>query len=206
MQELVFGEVAEKFRRQLIVARELGEHASMRLYALAALALAASVTVAQGQVTMYAPAAPSDKITFDSKSFYDSKDTSDPSLGVDGNIYVAGTLTGSGVPYPNNSVSVTCYKERRTCFVVRVEQVGHDLIGRITAPEEYQIVRWNEREVVATDDVETGGPNCRIAIISIQRKTQVVTWIDQTNPHANPVDCRNADTGRFKWTIEDWRP
>jgi hypothetical protein len=186
----------------VLVGGTRGQLNSMKItaYLVAALALAACVGAAQGQVTIYAPATPSEKITFDSKEFSDSGDT-----GVNPYLYVAGTLTGVGIPYPNNSVSVTCYRDRGKCFVVRVEQIGGNLIGRITAPEEYPIARWTKREVVATDDDNSGSP-CRITIISIERKTQAATWIDQTNPHANPVDCRNADTGRFKWTIEDWRP
>jgi hypothetical protein len=162
----------------------------------AALTLAACISVAQGQVTVYAPSTPSEKITFDSKRYFDHG----------ASVYVAGTLTGERVPYPNNSISITCYEDRRECLVVQVEQIGKNLIGRITSPEEYPIVRWNEREIVATDDDTSASPRCRIVIISIERKTHVATWIDQTNPHANPIDCRNADTGRFKWTIEDWRP
>ena len=35
MQGIVYGDVQEQFRRQLIVARELGEYATLDLYLLA---------------------------------------------------------------------------------------------------------------------------------------------------------------------------
>jgi hypothetical protein len=158
--------------------------------------VAASIVV----LTISSPAAASDKIHFDSKSFYDHGQRS----GLDGSVYVAGTLTGEGRAYPNNSVSVTCVKDRGECLVVEVEQIGPNQIGRITSPAIYPIVRWNAHEVIATDFLDI--MHCRRVIISIERKAQVATWIEQQDPQANPVDCRNAETRRFKWTIEDWRP
>jgi hypothetical protein len=127
-------------------------------------------------------------------------------------LYVSGTLTGDGVPHPNNSMSVTCQKAGTIlayvwpgkCLVVRVNQIGDNQIGRIDAPEVYPIARWSNYEVVATDDPESLH-RCRITIISINRKTKSVTWIEQPNPQADPVDCVNAETKRFKWTIEGWR-
>jgi hypothetical protein len=122
--------------------------------------------------------------------------------------YVSGTLTGDGVP--NNSMSVTCEKAGTMndwpgkCVVVRARQIGDNQIGRIHAPEVYPIARWSDYEIVATDDPESLH-RCRITIISINRKTESVTWIEQPNPQADPVDCKDADTERFRWTIEGWR-
>lgn len=169
-----------------------------KVYVVAALTLVAGVTGAQGQVTIYAPATPSEKIVFDDKSFHESRGGDDEA------VYVAGTLSGDGVPYPNNSVSLTCEKKRGECFVIRVEQIGPNQIGRITAPDVYSIARWNQSEIVVSDYVDYS--HCRRLIISIERKTQTVIWVEQTNPQADPVDCRKAETRRVKWSIEDWRP
>ena len=129
----------------------------------------------------------------------------------DMSLYVFGTLTGDGVPYPNNSMSVTYERAGTTlndwpgkCLVVEVDQIGDNQIGRIDAPQVYPIARLSNYEIVATDDPERLH-RCRITIISINRKTELVTWIEQPNPQADPVDCVNAETKRFKWTIEGWR-
>jgi hypothetical protein len=147
------------------------------------------------------PALAEKKIVFDTiKAFFDS----------DVSVYVSGTLTGDSVPYPNNSMSVTCEKAGTTldwpgkCLVVEVPQIANNQIGRIDAPEVYSIARWSDYEVVATDDPERLH-RCRITIISINRKTKSVTWIEQPNPQADPLDCVNFDTKRFRWTIEGWR-
>lgn len=158
---------------------------------VAGLALGGAVTAA---------AAPN-KIIFDSKSFHDSAQSGVP---VDAWVYVAGTLSGEGVAYPNNSVSITCQKDREVCEVVEVQEIGPNQIGRIASPTIFPIVKWSKSEIVATDFLDY--LHCRRVIISIDRKTQVASWIEQTDPQADPVDCRNAETKRYKWTIEDWRP
>jgi len=38
-------------------------------------------------------------------------------------VYVAGTLTGEGVGYPNNSVAITCYKDGMECLTISVDQI-----------------------------------------------------------------------------------
>jgi hypothetical protein len=47
---------------------------------------------------------------------------------------------------------------------------------------------------VATDD-----PNalhrCRLTIIDINRTAKTVTWIEQPNPKADPIDCKDAEIG-----------
>jgi len=45
-----------------------------------------------------------------------------------------------------------------------------------------------------------------MVLFDINRTAKTVTWIEQPNPKADPIDCKDAETGRFKWTIEGWRP
>jgi hypothetical protein len=154
-----------------------------------------------------APALADKRIVFDTmKGFFDQPE-------IDVLLQASGTLTGDGILYPNNSMSVTCQKAGTIlvyvwpgkCLVVRVNQIGDNQIGRIRAPEVYPIARWSNYEVVATDDPESLH-RCRMTIISIDRKAKSLTWIEQPNPQADPVDCVNAETKRFRWTIEGWRP
>jgi len=165
--------------------------APTRWFVIIAIMLGAAVT----------PALADKRIVFDTiKAFY----------GGDVWLYVSGTLTGDGVRYPNNSISVTCHKAGTNldwpgkCLAVEVHQIGDNQIGRIDAPEVYLVARWSDYEVVATDDPERLH-RCRITIISINRQTKSVTWIEQPNPQADPVDCKDAVTRRFRWTIEGWR-
>jgi hypothetical protein len=50
-------------------------------------------------------------IVFARKAFFDSAQTTD-----DDYVYVAGTLTGEGVGYKNNTTAVVCYRERMECL------------------------------------------------------------------------------------------
>src|SRR6516165_8933723 len=42
-----------------------------------------------------------------------------------------GTLTGQGLAYPNDSVAVTCWADRKECGVSSLEQIGQNQIGRL---------------------------------------------------------------------------
>jgi hypothetical protein len=147
------------------------------------------------------PAIAADKrIVFDTLKVFSASEAS---------VYVSGTLTGDEIF--NNSMSITCEKAGSIltdwpgkCVVARVEQIGDNHIGRIDAPEVYPIARWTPYEVIATDDPERLH-RCRITIISINLKAQTVTWVEKPNPQENPIDCADAPTKSFRWTIEGWR-
>ena len=81
-------------------------------------------------------------IMFDTKAFFDGG----------AQVYIAGTLTGDGVPYKNNTTAVTCYLERKECEVSSVEQIGDKHIGRLASPDSYPIKRWDQHEIVAVTD------------------------------------------------------
>jgi hypothetical protein len=63
-----------------------------------------------------------DDILFAPKNFVDSGDQW---------VGISGTLTGDGVAYKNNTMVVSCEKDRKECFFYSIEQIGHNHIGRL---------------------------------------------------------------------------
>ena len=135
------------------------------------------------------------QIVFDSKHFYDSAQTTGDAF-----VYIAGTLTGDGVGYKNNTVAVTCYKDRMECLMESVEQIGPNQVGRLESPISYPITKWSAYEIVAADSTDT--PHCRKTTISIVRTSQSAVWVEEPINQSS-AECKDDDTRVRKWTIED---
>lgn len=132
------------------------------------------------------------QIVFDSKAFIDIVDY----------VYVAGTLTGEGVPYENNTTAVTCYKNRMECLTIGINQIGPNQVSRLDSPDSYPVTKWDANEIVARGPGDV--VNCRQVTISIVRKTEMLLWVEEPINQASAA-CKNAETRLLKWTIEDWR-
>jgi hypothetical protein len=66
------------------------------------------------------------------------------------------------------------------------------------------IRKWNEYEVIASDDTYEG-PNawqCQKTTITISRKTQTTLWVEEPINQTRPT-CAHADTQLHKFTIEE---
>lgn len=135
------------------------------------------------------------QIVFASKAFADSAQT-----GGEGYVYLAGTLTGEGIPYKNNTVAVTCDKDRMECLTYSVEQIGPNQLGRLAAPTSYPVTKWNAYEIVATGAGDA--VDCRKVTISIVRKSETAVWVEEPINQSHAA-CKDADTRLLKWTIED---
>jgi len=135
------------------------------------------------------------QIVFAPKAFYDSAQTTG-----EGQVYVAGTLTGDGVAYKNNTVAVTCYQDRMECLTSSVEQIGSNQVGRLDSPVTYSVIKWAPDEIVAGDSGDA--PDCRKVTINIVRKTASVVWVEEP-VNQSRANCKDADTRLLKWTIED---
>jgi hypothetical protein len=136
-----------------------------------------------------------EQLVFAPKAFYDSAQTTG-----DGQVYIAGTLTGDGVSYKNNTVAVTCYKDRMECLTYSVEEIGPNQVGRLDSPATYPVTKWGPYEIVATDSGDA--LNCRKVTISIVRKSETVVWVEEPVNQSRAA-CKNTDTRLLKWTIED---
>ena len=134
-------------------------------------------------------------IIFASKTFFDSAQTTG-----DGYVYVAGTLTGEGLAYENNTTAIACYKERMECISYGVNQIGPNQIGRLDSPRAFSITKWDVSEIVAAGNRLPG--DCHQETISIVRQSQLAVWIVEPINQASAA-CKDADTRLRKWTIED---
>lgn len=134
-------------------------------------------------------------IIFSSKVFYDSGQSSG-----DEYVYASGTLTGEGLAYPNNTVVVICYKDRRECLSYSIDQIGPNQLSRLEAPDIYPVTNWTPLEVVASGPGDT--MKCHKVTISLERKLETALWVSEPVNQASAA-CKNADSKLHKWTIED---
>jgi hypothetical protein len=130
-------------------------------------------------------------IVFAAKAFFDNGDVS---------VEISGTLTGKDVPYKNNTVSVSCYKDRHECVTYSIEQIGPNQIGRLMGPTIYPIATWNDHQVIATEDATV--VDCRKTTIVLERKSQSAVWVEEPINQARAI-CKDSTTKVYKWAIED---
>lgn len=128
-------------------------------------------------------------VVFAQKNFYDTEQM----------VLVSGTMTGTGIAYPNNTYAIGCYKDQKECWLTSVDQIGPNHIGRMDAPYSYEITKWTPYEVVAGADGTFG---CFKTTITIERKTKEVLWVEEPVNQAQP-QCKNADTNIRKYSVED---
>jgi hypothetical protein len=110
-------------------------------------------------------------------------------------VSVSGTLTGTGMAYPNNSYAIACSQQEQMCEVSSIEQIGRKQIGRLDGPWPYAITKWTTFEIIAAD-----GPNdiaCGKVTITIDRKSQSVLWLEEP-ANQNRPSCKNSDTTEFQ--------
>ena len=46
-------------------------------------------------------------------------------------VSITGTLTGDGVDYRNNTVTIVCYQDRMECWISRINQIGPNHMGSL---------------------------------------------------------------------------
>ena len=57
---------------------------------------------------------------------------------------------GMGRFYPNNTMQLTCYRLRKECIYTYVDGIGPNQVGSMEAPEFYEVVKWDNSEIIAT--------------------------------------------------------
>jgi hypothetical protein len=113
-------------------------------------------------------------------------------------LYVTGTMTGPGIAYPDNAVGLTCYRDRNYCSYTSVYAIGANHIGRMDPPHEYEIVKWDDNEIIAEDQSMF---DCQKITITIARKSQQIAWVEEPINQTEP-NCVNSTTAMAKYTIE----
>jgi hypothetical protein len=155
-----------------------------------------AVSVLLFRIVFYSDDKRDDDIVFAPKNFFDNPDLPDT------DVAISGTLTGPELTYPNNTVVVVCYKDRKDCLTYQVQQIGHNHVGRMDYPNILPVTKWDKFEVVAVEDVAHAPWRCRKTTITLQRKTQTAVWVEEPINQAAAA-CKDAATKIYKWTIED---
>jgi hypothetical protein len=127
-------------------------------------------------------------ITFGEKFYYEDPD--------EDTVYVTGTMTGPGIAYSNNTVGITCYQDRNYCSYTSVHPIEANHIWRMAPPSEYDIVKWDENEIIAEDQ-----STCQKVTITIDRKARQVAWVEEPI-NQTAASCVNSTTATAKYTIE----
>jgi hypothetical protein len=119
-------------------------------------------------------------------------------------VYAAGSRTGQGVTYPDNTMAIACFHDRMECWMASIEGISTNScqIGRMESPSFLQITKWDDYELVASDADSTVA--CTKLTISINRKLQTVLFVDE------PINikssfCSGTRTDIQKSTLENSR-
>ena len=161
------------------------------------LTLAVLATVSAFSISLVAARDDTSKgdIIFSRKTFVDNPEI----LG--GFVSISGTLTGDGLAYTNNTINVSCYRDRTECWASKIDQIGPNQIGSLRPPNWFSIATWNETEIVADN-----GTDCPKIVVTLDRKSQTAIWMQgviNTNNDAGENPCTYPDMQTYKWTIED---
>jgi len=133
---------------------------------------------------------PDSNIAFPNKEFQNTK----------AYVFVVGTLTADWIAYKNNTYSILRLPDE--CLVAYVEQIGPSQVGRIFGPTTYPVIKWNDDEVVASDN-----SLCQRITWTIDRSLKMVLYVEAPI-NQTAVACAGSDTNLRKATIEHslfWR-
>ena len=113
-------------------------------------------------------------------------------------VAVSGRLFGPGLAY-NNLREVDCIKARGECYSWMVMQVGPNQVDpEIAGMDFFTVDAWTDQGVSATDD-----SLCYRTELSINTKTQQVTWIEMPMNNGGQAQCAGTDQQTYVWTIEE---
>jgi hypothetical protein len=107
-------------------------------------------------------------------------------------------MTGPGIAYPDNAVGLACYKDRNYCWYTSVHAIGANHIGRMDPPREYEILKWDDDDIIAADQSMF---DCQKITITIARKPQQVAWVVEPINQTKP-DCIQSSKSIAKYTSE----
>jgi hypothetical protein len=129
-------------------------------------------------------------VKFAPKNFFDYKES----------VGVSGTLTGPDLGFKMNSYAVQCIKELNHCIVASVEAIGDNHIGRLDYPYLVPVIKWNDYEVVAQEEMPLFA--CSRLTFTITRKQETALWV-QEPVNQTKAECAKSDGKYRKYTIED---
>ena len=119
-------------------------------------------------------------------------------------VYVAGSRTGQGVSYPDNTMAIGCWRAKMECWMASVEGISNHScqIGRMEWPTFLPITKWTDQEIVAAEP-EPSSACSKLAVI-INRKLQTTLLIEEPI-NIKSISCPGSRTSIEKSTLEDLR-
>lgn len=136
------------------------------------------------------PKQPNIRIVLPDKNYTDTKDS----------VSVSGRWEGTGVPYKNNAVMISCDHGTSICTYYKIEQVGKNQIGDLDIPNTIPITKWDAYEISANDADQDPGYWCTKTTINIDRKNQTAELVlEPINPSS--LSCAKADNKTYKWSL-----
>jgi hypothetical protein len=129
-------------------------------------------------------------VKFAPMNFYDHKES----------VGISGTLTGPDLGFKMNSYAIACIKELNHCIVASAEAIGDNQIGRLDYPYLVPVIKWNDYEVVALEEMPMFA--CSRLTFTITRKQETALWV-QEPVNQTKAECAKSDGKYRKYTIED---
>ena len=114
-------------------------------------------------------------------------------------IHIAGTIIGNGIWGQNNTVTIICSKSDKKCDFAVIEQIGPNQLGAIEIFS-YEIIKFESKIVIATDDVEF--VSCQKTTIKIDIVNKTVSGLIEPTKKTSPF-CKTTDPKIYTWTVED---
>jgi hypothetical protein len=88
----------------------------------------------------------------------------------------------------HNTVGITCYQDRNYCSYTSVHAIGANHIARMNPSSEYDIVKWDDDEIIAEDQF-----NCQKITITVDRKAALNVLLTTTPKSAVAATLRKAN-------------
>jgi hypothetical protein len=119
-------------------------------------------------------------------------------------VYVAGSRTGQGVSYPNNTMAIGCWRAKMECWMASVEGISKYScqIGRMEWPTFLPIIKWTDEEIVAAEPEPSVA--CSKLTVVINRKLQTTLLIHEPI-NVKSSFCPSPRMSIEKSTLEDSR-
>ena len=127
--------------------------------------------------------------------------TSTKSGAFPGFVSISGIIAGDGLAYKNNTVNISCCRDRMECWAFKIDQIAFNQIGDLHSSNVFVVKIWNADEVAADN-----GMNCPRIAITLDRRTQTAIWVQgviNANNDLKDNPCTYPDKQIYKWTIED---
>jgi hypothetical protein len=118
-----------------------------------------------------------------------------------GHVIVKGAITGAGVGYKNNEITLSCSRVEGECYYAGISQIGYNQVSGPDPVSFLKIAEWNKSYISAKSSAEDDKMGCMKITVNINRSTKDVEWVEEPINQATPM-CDHADNKTYKWFID----